>query len=213
MELPQKSLRGMHFEAAATRFESARRIWEDSQVQTTFPGNGQKDSPRATAERCRALPSAVERCRALSNQLFCAERFPERGPGKKGNLSTLKPLLWLEENERFRVRAPLQRGGRRAEIQKCGFPLVLWRFSAGSGSETGELETGDRRLEIGFAQRFLLHSDSFASISTRLQKRFWILTNQALRLAFAMDVHFSKGSLGFPKVHRRASGIDKVQTS
>ena len=76
-----------------------------------------------------------------------------------------------------------------------------------------ELETGDRRLEIGFAQRFLLHSDSFASISTRLQKRFWILTNQSLRLAFAVNVHVSKGSLGFPKVHRRASGIDKVQTS
>ena len=59
-----------------------------------------------------------------------------------------------------------------------------------------ELKTGDRRLKIGFAQRFLLHSDSFASISTRLQKRFWILTNQSLRLAFAMNVHFSEGSPG-----------------
>ena len=69
---------------------------------------------------------------------FLREKVSRRGPGKKGNLSTPKPLLWLEENDWFRVRAPLQRGERRAEIQKCSFPPVLCRFSAGFGSQTAK---------------------------------------------------------------------------
>ena len=60
------------------------------------------------------------------------------------------------------------------------------------GNPGGELKTGSRRFKTRFAQRFLLHSCSSASISIRLQKRFRILTGESLRLGVARDVDSSE---------------------
>ena len=52
----------------------------------------------------------------------------------------------------------------------------------------GNVETGSRVLQIGAAKRFLRHSDPFASISFRLQRRFWILTNEDHRIGVRRNV-------------------------
>ena len=94
----------------------------------------------------------------------------------------LQEQFWIFTGEDRRIRV------RRNSRSNSGFSQAKITEKVKKRDSPGKLETGSRGLKMGPAQRFLRHSNPFASKSIRLQEHFRILTGEDRRIGVRRNV-------------------------